>query len=103
MLLGNMTSTLLPDILPVGFDVRLCDVFFRFHAGSQIAVLAQTTYPGGIGSQLALDLPHVRTIVGGTGRYFGALGQVTSVRHPDGTYSHKLVFVVPNVDPTGLF
>ncbi|MDE2480797.1 MAG: hypothetical protein KGN02_01230 [bacterium] len=37
-------------------------------------------------------MPEVRAIVGGTGKYEFATGQVITTREPDGTYRHELEF-----------
>ncbi|MCP4382221.1 MAG: dirigent protein, partial [Hyphomicrobiales bacterium] len=39
-------------------------------------------------TEMDADRPQIRAVVGGTGRFLGARGQVTTTRNADGTYEH---------------
>ena len=103
---ANSSNIQLPDLPQPngGFDVRITNVFFHFMrdgsdstAGDQIAVNSQTAYPD-VGRTLAKMTSHRRAIVGGTGRYFGATGQVTTTLRLDGDYTQTFQYILPNVD-----
>jgi len=62
-------------------------LIFRLPAG-QIVAMGNSVYPGGaaeINPNAAITL----AVVGGTGKYLGARGEVTSTRNADGTYTYK--------------
>jgi hypothetical protein len=42
---------------------------------------------------LPSDQPVTRAIVGGTGRYVGVDGEVTTVRNENGSYTHTLTII----------
>ena len=52
--------------------------------GGQVPVSAPTKV------EITEEAPQVRAVVGGTGDYFAARGQVTTVRHKDGSYDHTI-------------
>lgn len=35
-------------------------------------------------------MPQIRAVIGGTGDYMGARGQLTTTRNEDGTYEHLI-------------
>jgi hypothetical protein len=39
--------------------------------------------------EMAINNPQVRAVIGGTGDFIGARGQVTTVRNEDGSYEHS--------------
>ena len=43
--------------------------------------------------QIETDTPIHRAIIGGTGRYAGAMGEMTSTRLPNGWYRHEIILV----------
>ena len=40
-------------------------------------------------SEMSADAPQLRAVLGGTGAYVAAAGEVETVRNADGTYSHR--------------
>ena len=40
--------------------------------------------------EIANDVPQVRAVIGGTGKYIGASGQVTTIRNQNGSYVHTV-------------
>lgn len=67
-------------------------LFFTFgNDQDQIVVFGISDYSASAG-EFAADKPVVRPILGGTGKYIGARGQLTSTRNSDGTY--KQVFTL---------
>jgi hypothetical protein len=62
-------------------------LFFTFGGGQdQIVVFGITNYSPTAG-EFAAGQPVVRPVLGGTGKYLGARGQVTSTRNADGSYT----------------
>jgi hypothetical protein len=62
-------------------------LFFTFSGGQdQIVVFGITDYSPKA-DEFAAGRPVVRPILGGTGKYIGARGQVTSTRNADGSYT----------------
>jgi hypothetical protein len=71
-----------PDV-----ERRATVLFFKFgDHQDQIVVYGITDYSSTNG-EFAAGQPVVRPILGGTGKYMGARGQLTSTRNSDGTYT----------------
>ncbi|MCX6433320.1 MAG: hypothetical protein NTX29_11195 [Actinobacteria bacterium] len=60
--------------------------------GGQIMAQGLSFYPAA-SAELAAMRPVVIAIVGGTGKYIGASGEVKTTRHADGTYRHVITLV----------
>jgi hypothetical protein len=58
----------------------------------QIIVLGAVDYPPTT-AEFKSDQPVVRAILGGTGRYMGARGQLTSTRKKDGSYTQAFTLL----------
>ena len=68
---------------------RFSHIVLDFGNGSTIIVAGRSTYqPNTL--EIANSLPQPRAIIGGTGKYIGARGQVTTVRNEDGSYEHTV-------------
>ena len=42
---------------------------------------------------MTIDLPQVRAVVGGTGHYIGARGQMLTTRRGQGHYEHNITLI----------
>lgn len=88
---GTLTGVLITVDLPIGpgdiQEDRIGQLVFDLGAGDSIVVVGASVYAE-TATEMDVDLPQVRAVVGGTGRFLGARGQVTTVRHDDGTYEH---------------
>ena len=71
---------------------RLATMVLRFEDGSQLAALGMSRYHNP-GIEMTSSEPQTRAIVGGTGIYLGARGQITSTRNADGTYTQLIELV----------
>jgi hypothetical protein len=62
-----------------------------FDLGDENEIIAQggTSYHHGE-QQMKLGIAQKRAIVGGTGKYKGVEGEITTIRNDDGTYTHVL-------------
>jgi hypothetical protein len=68
-------------------------LFFTLGGGQdQIVVFGITDYSPTAGEFVA-GQPVVRPVLGGTGKYMGARGQVTSTRNADGSYTQVFTFL----------
>lgn len=68
-------------------EQRITHLVFTFNdREDQIVVAGVADYPAA-GAEFDPDRPVVRAIIGGTGEFIGALGELTSTRHPDGGYT----------------
>lgn len=71
---------------------RFSHIVLDFRNGSTIIVAGRSTYqPNKL--EIANSLPQPRAVIGGTGEYIGARGQVTTVRNEDGSYEHTVELV----------
>jgi len=71
---------------------RIENIVLEFGGQDTLVVLGKTKYPDGKG-ELNPDFPVVRAITGGTGRYIGSSGQMSTIRRSDGTYEHVVTLV----------
>lgn len=71
------------------FEDRLGQIYADFGNGNSIVVAGRAVYV--VDSQeITAGAPQVRAIIGGTGKYMGARGQVTTTRNADGSYDHLI-------------
>ncbi|MDT5281116.1 MAG: hypothetical protein QOJ20_2311 [Mycobacterium sp.] len=86
---GTKTVVKPPDTSNPDTEQRATLMFFVFgNAADQIVVAGVPDYPSN-DPVFAADHPVVRAVIGGTGKYNGAGGQLTSTRNADGTYSRS--------------
>jgi hypothetical protein len=72
-------------------ESRMRNVVFAFKDG-QIVASGIGLYPT-TEKYLTVQVPHRIAIVGGTGKYLGARGEVTTTRSVEGTYRHVLTLL----------
>jgi len=76
-----------------GVEQRLTNLFFiSTDQQHQIVVAGVPDYPVN-GAEFEVDYPVVRAILGGTGAFLGARGQLTSTRHPTGGYTQAFTLL----------
>jgi hypothetical protein len=84
---GSKTLIKLAKDANPNLENRATLLFFTFNGREdQIVVFGVTDYPPTAG-EFAAGQPVVRPILGGTGKYMGARGQLTSTRNADGSYT----------------
>ncbi|MEO1190251.1 MAG: hypothetical protein AAFY02_00715 [Pseudomonadota bacterium] len=86
-LFGVLTTVDLPVEAGDLHEDRLGHLVFDLGAGGSLVVLGASVYAEAA-SEMEQSRPQVRAVVGGTGDYIGARGQVTTTRNTDGTYTH---------------
>ena len=70
-------------------EQRVTMLVFTFNGRKdQLMVAGVPDYPANA-PEFAPDVPVLRAVVGGTGKYAAARGELTSVRNPDGTYTQR--------------
>jgi hypothetical protein len=84
---GSKTLIKLASDANPDLENRATLLFFTFGGhNDQIVVFGITDYSPTAG-EFAAGQPVVRPILGGTGKYIGARGQLTSTRNPNGSYT----------------
>jgi hypothetical protein len=68
-------------------EERIGQLAFDFGNGDSILVAGQSGYPG-TEHEMSADAPQRRAVIGGTGIYMGARGQITTTRNTGGSYEH---------------
>ncbi|MEY4628554.1 MAG: hypothetical protein RLZZ595_880 [Bacteroidota bacterium] len=74
---------------PIHISERLGTMVFNLGDENEIVAQGGTSYHKGE-QQMKLGIAQKRAIVGGTGKYKGISGEVTTSRNEDGTYMHVL-------------
>lgn len=88
---GLLTTVGIPGADATGreaLEERFATLVFRFNDIDTIVVSGSSVYPPAE-AEMSAEAPQVRAVVGGTGAYVAATGEVETVRNADGTYSHK--------------
>ena len=87
---GVMHGILITVDIADGEDVleeRSGQIYVDFGNGNSIVIAGLSVYSGN-SQEMTVDTPQVRAVIGGTGEYIGATGQVTTTRNADGSYEH---------------
>jgi len=72
-------------------EERFTTMSIVFSDADEIVISCANIYP--INQRIMqADVPQVRAIIGGTGKYKGISGQVTTTRKSDETYTHVLEY-----------
>lgn len=91
----TMHGMLITVDIPDGADTledRSGQIYFDFGNGDSIVAAGRSVYSGGE-SEMEKDKPQLRAVIGGTGKYIGAAGQVTTTRRADGSYEQLIELV----------
>ena len=85
--IGSKTLVKLPTDANPNLERRATLLFFTFAGGKdQIIAFGASDYSPSA-PEFEAGQPVVRPVLGGTGKYMGARGQVTSTRNSDGSYT----------------
>jgi len=71
---------------------RIGQLYFDLGNGDSLVVSGGTIYLGQ-NTEMTVNAPQVRAVIGGTGAFIGARGQVTTTRKTDGSYEHSFELV----------
>jgi hypothetical protein len=88
---GMLTTVDIPDGDDL-FEDRVGQLVFDMGDGGMLIVAGTSVYPDK-SVEMAANAPQIRAVIGGTGAYIGARGQVTTVRNADGSYEHSFELV----------
>ena len=90
---GIMSGLITTVDIPTGTDEvffdRIADIVLDFGGIDTLVVGGKAVYVSGDG-EMNVDAPQVRAVTGGTGRFIGASGQMTTTRRDAGHYEHKI-------------
>ncbi len=90
--LGWMTTVDIEDgdsANPVYITDRIGTMVLKFDEENKIIASGGTSYKKGE-QEMNIEIPQKRAVVGGTGKYKGIKGEVTTSRNKDGIYKHVL-------------
>lgn len=88
---GIITTVDIPKKDGEFFD-RVGNIVLDFGSTDSLVVAGNSVYAVSAG-EMVVDAPQVRAITGGTGRFIGARGQITTTRRDAGHYDHKIELV----------
>jgi hypothetical protein len=92
VLIGYLLTTDLPDGSGTGeVEGRIGTLVYTF-GSDELVVSGGTSYPAGE-AEMQAGVSQSRVVVGGTGAYLGARGEVVTVRNSDGTYTHTFTLL----------
>ena len=74
------------------FQDRIVSMVFDFGNANTLVISGKSVFPHSGELEIAKNNPQIRAIVGGTGKYIGARGQITTVRDDEG-YTHVIELV----------
>ena len=87
---GYLLTIFIPEEDHEDFQERMVQMVFDLGDGNTILVGGRSLYPDMEEAEMQENVPQVRAIIGGTGTYIGARGQITTTRMSDGSYEHVL-------------
>ena len=93
---GTLSGILITIDLPGDgddvFEDRIGQLVFDLGSSNSILVAGESVYAETT-TEMNADQPQLRAVIGGTGQYIGARGQVTTTRNADGTYEHAFELI----------
>ena len=92
MLRGLLITVDVPDESGDLLEDRVGQLVFDLGDGDSLVVAGASVYESEA-DEMTPGAPQVRAVVGGTGRYIGARGEVETIRNPDGTYEHEVTLI----------
>jgi hypothetical protein len=88
VLRGILTTVDIPDGTGDVLEDRVGQLVFDLGDGDMLVVAGASVYPHQ-SVEMAANSGQIRAVIGGTGTFIGARGQVTTVRTDDGGYDHS--------------
>jgi hypothetical protein len=86
---GIITIVSIPTGANDPFIDRLSSGVLDFGKSDTLVVNGRTVY-GTYQGEIKDNEPQLRAIIGGTGRFIGARGQISTIRTPSGSYEHEI-------------
>tara|TARA_B100000767_G_C19536557_1_gene438885 strand:+ start:161 stop:643 length:483 start_codon:yes stop_codon:yes gene_type:complete len=82
-----------PENEPEVFQDRIVSMVFDFGNANTLVISGKSVYPYHGELEFAKNVAQIRAIVGGTGKYIGARGQISTTRDDDDGYTHVIELV----------
>ena len=93
MLTGVLMTADVADPVTGDLDVdRLGQLSYDLGNGNTLLAIGETVYRAE-NVEISANVPQLRAVVGGTGSFMGARGQVMTTRNPDGSYRHEFTLI----------
>ena len=92
LLRGILITVDLPDTDGKLHQDRIGQLYFDLGGGNTLVVAGGSVYPRR-GIEMAHGNEQVRAVIGGTGAFIGARGEVATVRHEGGGYDHHFLLL----------
>lgn len=86
---GIVTIVSIPTGTNDPFIDRLSSSILDFGKNDTLVVNGKTVY-GTYQGEIKDNEPQLRAVIGGTGRFIGARGQISTTRTPSGSYEHEI-------------
>ena len=97
---GLLITVDVPDATDVLED-RIGHIVFDLGDGDSLVVAGASVYVSG-DEEMTPETPQMRAVIGGTGIYIGARGEVETTRHEDGSYTHVITLLHEGGDLFGI-
>jgi hypothetical protein len=75
------------------FQDRIVSMVFDFGNANTLVISGKSVFPHSGELEIAKNNPQIRAIVGGTGKYIGARGQISTTHDDDEGYTHVIELV----------
>ncbi len=75
------------------FQDRMVSMAFDLGGANTLVIGGKSVYPHQGELEMEKENPQIRAVIGGTGKYIGARGQVSTTREKDGGYTHRIELV----------
>ena len=75
------------------FQDRIVSMVFDLGGANTLVIAGKSVYPHRGELEMKKNNPQMRAVIGGTGKYIGARGQVSTTRDKDGGYTHRIELV----------
>jgi hypothetical protein len=87
---GFVLTVDIPEMEHEIFQDRIASIVFDLGNANTLVISGNAVYPHQGELEMVKNNPQIRAVVGGTGKYIGARGQVSTTRDADGGYTHHV-------------
>ncbi|MDF1844783.1 MAG: hypothetical protein P1U77_25505 [Rubripirellula sp.] len=75
------------------FQDRIVSMVFDLGDANTLVISGKSVYPHRGELEMVKNNPQIRAVIGGTGKYIGARGQISTTRDEDGGYTHLVELI----------
>jgi len=90
---GFLLTVDIPERNQEVFQDRIVSMVFDLGDANTLVISGKSVYPHPGELEMVKNNPQIRAIIGGTGKYIGARGQISTTRDDDGGYTHHIELV----------